>query len=194
MWETGQCPVQRKTVTEDLENMMGPAIVSLWNQGQGRHLAINNLTQKQACVLTLWACAHWELLSRSKLGTWHPCLENRNPKEEVHNRKIAGESCCFLFFFMIPTGEPQIGFTTFLINTVSCEIWREKKAWSFVMFLTMFAKCSSTGSGKRLALCSSFNPFSAVNFLCWMCYYSCLPNAGKHRHKWYVHSCIPYSF
>lgn len=46
-------PCARKIVTKDVENTVESAIVSLGNEGQGLHLAINNFIQKQSYALII---------------------------------------------------------------------------------------------------------------------------------------------
>lgn len=59
-------PCAKKSSHQYLENIMVPAIMSLWNQEQRIHLAMNTLFQKQTYVLAIWACAHWELIAWQK--------------------------------------------------------------------------------------------------------------------------------
>lgn len=114
-------PCAKKNSHQHLENTMVPAIMSLWNQGQWIHLAINNFISKaNICVCSGSLCS-------LRMNCSTIVHRRRSAVCEGHTlwKKFATDKTGGVLFQGL-TQEPMIRFPNFLINAVGFSVWEGK--------------------------------------------------------------------
>lgn len=133
-------PRAKKNSHQYLENIMVPAIMSLWNQEQWIHLAINNFISKA----NIWAC------NMSLCSLRINCLTKANSRHsivyEAETWRTSQRPKQVEYFSTNPTKGAMICFLTFLINTLAFWEFELGKIWSSLVFLTK--DCQKRGSSK----------------------------------------------
>lgn len=135
-------PRAKKNSHQYLENIMVPAIMSLWNQERWIHLAINNFIPKaNICACNASLCS-LRINCSTKGNLWHSIVYEVETRRSSQQQKEVG------YFSTDLTKKPVICVLTFLISTVV--FWESEIGKSLVVcgvFYKRLPKARQQGNG-----------------------------------------------